>query len=293
LAALPEAERRTVGGAANAARRTLEEAIEVRRRDLSAAATPADTGAAWVDLTFPTTLRRGHRHPITQALAEIERIFATLGYRRYEGPEIEYEELNFEMLNLPEGHPARDQQDSFYIDRGILLRTHTSPGQIRAMRDWGAPLAVIVPGRTYRRDELDASHGSTFHQVEGLHVDEGVTLADLKGTLEYFSRSWFGADRRIRLLPDHFPFTEPSLQAAVSCGLCDGAGCRSCGYEGWLEILGAGLVHPQVLRHGGVDPSRHTGFAFGMGVERLVMLRHGVDDLRLFLESDVRFLEQF
>jgi len=248
----------------------------------------------WVDLTFvPNPVRRGHLHPLTLILREVKAIFSRLGYEVALGPQVEDEFHNFEALNIPEEHPARDTMDSFYVQAdNLLLRTHTSPVQIRYMQSHQPPIRIIAPGAVYRRDATDPSHGAQFYQVEGLVVDHDIRLSDLKGTIEYFARSLFGPDRRIRIVGDHFPFTEPSIGAAVSCGICGGAGCRSC-KGGWLEILGAGMVHPQVLRNGGIDSEHYSGFAFGAGLDRLAMLKYNVTDLRLFLENDVRFLRQF
>ena len=248
----------------------------------------------WVDMTFvPNPVRRGHLHPLTLILREVKAIFARLGYEVALGPEVEDEFHNFEALNIPEEHPARDTMDSFYVEAdSLLLRTHTSPVQIRYMQNHKPPIRIIAPGAVYRRDATDPSHGSQFYQFEGLVVDRDIRLSDLKGTIEYFARSLFGPERRIRIVGDHFPFTEPSIGAAVSCGICGGSGCRSC-KGGWLEILGAGMVHPQVLRNGGIDPKHYSGFAFGAGLDRLAMLKYNVTDLRLFLENDVRFLRQF
>jgi phenylalanyl-tRNA synthetase alpha chain len=244
-----------------------------------------------VDLTRPApALRRGRLHPVTLATREIRRILGQIGYVAVEGPEMEYDRYNFELVNMPPGHPARDTQDTFFIDDARLLRTHTSPVQIRAMLRHGAPLRVIVPGKTYRRD-YDATHFPMFHQVEGLCIDEGITVGDLKGTLLYFARSMFGGERAIRVRPHHFPFTEPSLEVDISCMNCDGSGCGTCKRSGWIEILGSGMVHPQVLRNGGIDPDRYTGFAFGVGIERVAQLAYDVPDGRLFYENDIRFLE--
>ncbi len=225
-------------------------------------------------------------------MREIRAVFSHIGYTVALGPEVEDEWHNFEALNIPAGHPARDDMDSFYVGSGeLLLRTHTSPVQIRYMEQHQPPIRIIAPGRVYRRD-YDATHLPQFHQVEGLCVDRDIRLSDLKGTLEYFARSIFGAERRIRLTGDHFPFTEPSVGVAVSCGICGGAGCSSC-KRGWLEILGAGMVHPQVLRNGGIDPTRYSGFAFGMGPDRIAMLKYNLPDIRSIVEPDVRFLRQF
>jgi len=249
----------------------------------------------WVDVTFipEGAAARGHLHPLTQTLHEITMIFSRLGYEVALGPEVEDDYHNFQALNIPEGHPARDEWDSFYLKEGAwLLRTHTSPVQIRFMETHRPPIKIIAPGPVYRHEATDAGHESQFHQVEGLLVDEDVRMSDLVGTIEYFSRSMFGADRRIRISGDHFPFTEPSIGAAVSCGICQGAGCSSC-KAGWLEIMGAGMVHPQVLRNGRIDPERYSGFAFGMGLDRIAMLKYNIADIRRFRENDVRFLKQF
>jgi phenylalanyl-tRNA synthetase alpha chain len=244
-------------------------------------------------MTFlPGQLLRGHLHPITLILREMRAVFSRIGYRVALGPEVEDDFLNFEALNIGPGHPARDTMDSFYVADGeYLLRTHTSPVQIRYMREHPPPIRIVAPGRVYRRD-YDATHLPEFHQLEGLCVDEDIRLSDLKGTIEYFCRSIFGPDRRIRIVGDHFPFTEPSVGAAVSCGICGGKGCRSC-KGGWLEIMGAGMVHPQVLRNGNLDPEKYSGFAFGMGIDRIAMLKYNIADLRTFFENDLRFLHQF
>lgn len=248
-----------------------------------------------IDVTLPgRSVRRGHRHPLTQVLNEIQRIFVAMGFDIAEGPEVELDYYNFEALNIPKGHPARDMQDSFYITEEILLRTHTSPVQIRTMEKTvpKLPVRIIAPGKVYRRDD-DATHSPMFHQVEGLLVDKRCTLGDLKGVLLTFVRQMFGRDREIRLRPSFFPFTEPSAEVDISCINCRGEGCRVCSGTGWLEILGAGMVHPRVLENVGYDPEEVAGFAFGMGVERIAMLKYGINDLRLFFENDVRFLHQF
>jgi phenylalanyl-tRNA synthetase alpha chain len=243
-----------------------------------------------LDLTRPAPpLRRGRLNPVTLASIEIRRIFAELGYATVEGPEVEYDRYNFTLVNQPPGHPARDSQDTFYIDDSRLLRTHTSPVQIRSMLIRGAPQRVIVPGKTFRRDH-DATHLPMFHQVEGLCIDEGIAVSDLKGTLEYFARSFFGRSSTLQWRPHHFPFTEPSLELELACVVCGGSGCSLCRYSGWLELLGSGMVHPQVLRNGGIDPDRYSGFAFGMGIERAAMLAWGIPDMRLLYDNDVRFL---
>jgi phenylalanyl-tRNA synthetase alpha chain len=245
-----------------------------------------------MDLTRPPQpLRRGHLHPVTKMLREIRRIFTQIGYISVSGPEIEYDRYNFELVNMPPGHPSRDTQDTFFIDEQRLLRTHTSPVQIRSMVALGAPLRVIIPGRAFRRDN-DATHSPMFHQVEGLCVDEGINLGDLKGTLEYFCRSLFGRERKIRLRPHHFEYTEPSVEVDVSCMVCGGDGCNTCRGSGWIELLGAGMVHRNVLSNGGVDPDQFSGFAFGMGIERAAQLAYYIDDVRTLYDNDVRLVRQ-
>jgi phenylalanyl-tRNA synthetase alpha chain len=294
LGSLPAAERATAGAEANQLKDDIFSWISERQGALEAKRHTTLGDTEWVDMTFvPNPVRRGHLHPLTLILREVKAIFSRLGYEVALGPQVEDEFHNFEALNIPAEHPARDTMDSFYVDVDhLLLRTHTSPVQIRYMQSHKPPIRIIAPGAVYRRDATDPSHGSQFYQFEGLAVDHDIRLSDLKGTIEYFARSLFGPDRRIRIVGDHFPFTEPSIGAAVSCGLCDGAGCRSC-KGGWLEILGAGMVHPQVLRNGGIDPEHFSGFAFGAGLDRLAMLKYNVTDLRVFLENDVRFLRQF
>jgi phenylalanyl-tRNA synthetase alpha chain len=294
LGTLPASERAAAGAEANRLKEDIFVWIAARMGGLEAKRQVALGETEWVDMSFvPNPVRRGHLHPLTLILREVKAIFSRLGYEVALGPQVEDEFHNFEALNIPAEHPARDTMDSFYVDADqLLLRTHTSPVQIRFMQSHKPPIRIIAPGAVYRRDATDPSHGSQFYQVEGLVVDHDIRLSDLKGTIEYFARSLFGPDRRIRIVGDHFPFTEPSIGAAVSCGLCGGTGCRSC-KGGWLEILGAGMVHPQVLRNGGIDPEHYSGFAFGAGLDRLAMLKYNVTDLRLFLENDVRFLRQF
>jgi phenylalanyl-tRNA synthetase alpha chain len=296
LGSLPPAERPVVGAAANEAKRELEALLDARLADAVARETRARRAQARPDLTLPG--RRpppGGIHPLSRAHDEIVSIFVGLGFSVAEGPEIETDFYNFEALNIPKDHPARDMQDTFYVSDATLLRTHTSPVQIRTLRAAAGrvPVKIIVPGRVYRRDVADASHSPVFHQVEGLAVDRHITMADLKGTLALFAREMFGAHSTIRFRPSFFPFTEPSAEVDVRCFLCAGQGCRACKQSGWLEILGCGMVHPQVLRNGGYDPEEVTGWAFGMGIERIAMLKYGVDDLRLFFDNDVRFLRQF
>jgi phenylalanyl-tRNA synthetase alpha chain len=283
--------RRGMGQAVNALVDRVTEAIEERRAALAAAA-GEDRGGEAIDLTWPPhPLRRGHLHPVSRVFRDVRRIFAQLGYIPVAGPEVEYDRYNFTLVNMPPGHPSRDTQDTFFVDDARLLRTHTSPVQVRSMLVRGAPQRIIVPGKAYRRD-YDATHFPMFFQVEGMCIDEDIALSDLKGTLEFFARSMFGVDRAIRLRPHHFEFTEPSIELDVSCAVCGGEGCRLCKGSGWLEVLGGGMVHPNVLRNGGVDPQRYTGFAFGMGVERIAMLAYGIEDGRLLYENDVRFVSQ-
>jgi phenylalanyl-tRNA synthetase alpha chain len=291
---LPAEQRAAAGARANALKGEIEQLLTTRTAQLQASRLETIGQREWVDVSFvPMPVRRGHLHPLTLILREVKAIFSSLGYEVALGPQVEDEYHNFEALNIPAEHPARDTMDSFYVENHQwLLRTHTSPVQIRYMKSHRPPIRIIAPGAVYRRDATDPSHGSQFNQFEGLVVDHDIRLSDLKGTIEYFARSLFGADRRIRIVGDHFPFTEPSIGAAVSCGLCGGRGCRSC-KAGWLEILGAGMVHPQVLRNGGIDPDQYSGFAFGAGLDRLAMLKYNVADLRLFSENDVRFLRQF
>ncbi len=247
-----------------------------------------------VDITLPGRKPLlGRLHPITQTLEEIKRIFIGLGFQVVRGPEVETEYYNFEALNMPWHHPARDEYDSFYLDNGYLLRSHTSPVQVRVMEKKSPPIRIIVPGRCYRRDAIDPSHFPMFHQVEGLAVDKRITFSDLKGCLTYFVHQMFGKDTKVRFRPSFFPFTEPSAEVDISCVICKGKGCRVCSGKGWLEILGSGMVDPEVFKKVGYDPEKYQGFAFGMGVERICMLKYGIDDIRLFFQNDLRFLRQF
>ena len=293
LGTLPAAERPLVGAAANEAKRELEAALEQRLAGSLDEERRRQREGARVDLTLPG--RRpalGSIHPLTRVHDEIVEIFVGLGFSVAEGPEIESDYFNFEALNLPKDHPARDMQDTFYLTEDRLLRTHTSPVQIRTMQAQKPPVRIICPGKVYRRD-ADITHSPQFTQFEGLAVDRNISMADLKGTLELFAREMFGPRSKIRFRPSFFPFTEPSAEVDVLCFLCGGDGCRVCKHSGWLEILGSGMVHPQVLRNVGYDPEEVTGWAFGMGVERIAMLKYGVDDIRLFYENDLRFLRQF
>jgi len=293
LGALPAAERPRVGAAANEVKRELEALLEVRLGETREAERRLDRARQRIDLTLPGRRPpQGGVHPLTRVQDEIVGIFVGLGFSVAEGPEIEDDYHNFEALNIPRDHPARDMQDTFYLSEDTLLRTHTSPVQIRTMQAQRPPVRVICPGRVYRRD-ADITHSPMFHQVEGLAVDRHISMGDLKGTLELFAREMFGARSKIRFRPSFFPFTEPSAEVDVLCFLCGGDGCRVCKQSGWLEILGSGMVHPQVLRNVGYDPEEVTGWAFGMGVERVAMLKYGIDDIRLFFENDLRFLRQF
>lgn len=294
LGSLPEAARRELGKLTNEALAELREAVEARRAELQRGAHSELLEADSVDVTLPGRRpRAGSFHPLTLVEDQIVEVFTRMGYRVAEGPEIEDEWHNFEALNIPPDHPARTLKDSLYVDvPGLLLRTETSAVQIRTMESQQPPVFVVAPGRVYRREAVDATHLSVFHQVEGLAVDEGISFADLRGTLEAFARELFGERTRVRLTPDYFPFVEPGCQAAVSCFVCDGAGCRVCG-NGWLELVGAGMVHPKVLENCGYDSERYTGFAFGLGLERAAALAHDVRDIRAFYDNDVRFLARF
>jgi phenylalanyl-tRNA synthetase alpha chain len=294
LGTLAPEERPLVGAAANEAKRELEALLDARLGTTLEAERQAERRRQRLDLTLQGRRPpRGSLHPLTGVHDEIVTIFAGLGFSVAEGPEIETDYHNFEALNIPRDHPARDMQDTLYVSESLLLRTHTSPVQIRAMLAQPPPVRIIVPGKVYRRDVADATHSPMFHQVEGLAVDRAITMADLKGTLELFAREMFGPRSRIRFRPSFFPFTEPSAEVDVLCFVCQGAGCRLCKQGGWLEILGSGMVHPQVLRNVGYDPEKVTGWAFGMGIERIAMLKYGIEDLRLFFENDLRFLRQF
>ncbi len=287
-------ERPVVGQIANEVRAEIEAAIGEKKTALKAEALEAALVAEKLDVTVPAkTQKMGHRHPLTLVQRDMEDIFIGMGFSIAEGPEVEYDYYNFKALNIPENHPARDTQDTFYITENILLRSQTSPVQARVMETQKPPIRIISPGRVYRSDAMDATHSPLFHQMEGLVVDKGITMGDLKGMLESFAKVEFGEDTRIRFRPHHFPFTEPSAEVDISCFMCGGKGCRLCKGEGWIEILGAGMVHPNVLRNCGIDPEVYSGFAFGMGVERIAMLKYHIDDIRHFYENDVRFIEQF
>jgi phenylalanyl-tRNA synthetase alpha chain len=294
LGSFDHEERKTIGSLVNEARETLQAALDVRRAELDVADESRLLEADGVVVTLPGRRpRSGSLHPLAVVEHRIVEVFMRMGYRVVEGPQIEDDWHNFEALNIPADHPARTMKDSLYVDvDGLLLRTETSTAQIRTMESQAPPIHIVCPGRVFRHETPDATHLPVFHQVECLAVDEGISFADLKGTLETFARAMFGGDRKIRLNPDYFPFVEPGAQVAMSCFICDGAGCRTCG-NGWIELLGAGMVHPKVLENCGYDSERYTGFAFGLGIERVAMLQYGVPDMRLFVDGDVRFLEQF
>jgi len=290
IGTLPKEERPEAGKVLNQLKAELESEIKKQTEVLQPLQSVAKS---WIDVTLPGARRRiGHRHPVLKTLDEVESTFVSMGFEVVEGPEIEDTWHNFDALNTPEWHPARDEHDSFYIDEKTLLRTHTSPVQIRTMLSNKPPIAIISPGRVYRKD-YDATHLPMFIQVEGLYVDRNVTVAHLKYVLEQFVREIFGIDRKIRLRPSFFPFTEPSFEVDVSCGICNGSGCQACSYTGWLEILGAGMVHPNVFKNVGYDPQEWKGFAFGMGIERITMLKYNIGDIRDFIRNDKRFLENF
>ncbi len=294
MGALSPEERPLVGQLANEVRAQIEAAIAEKATLAQAAALEKKLKEEKLDVTMPgAPVSEGHIHPLTQVQRQLEDIFIGMGFSIVEGPEVERDYYNFQALNIPENHPARDTQDTFYITDNILLRSQTSPVQVRTMEHMKPPIRIISPGRVYRSDALDSTHSPLFHQLEGLVVDKGITMGDLKGTLEIFAKKMFGESTRIRFRPHHFPFTEPSAEVDVSCYVCGGKGCRLCKGEGWIEILGAGMVHPFVLSNCGIDPEEYSGFAFGLGIERIAMKAYSVDDIRLFYENDQRFLEQF
>jgi len=296
ISELPPEERPAFGRAVNEAKQALTLAYEEKEAEIEAAALEAALAAEAIDVSLPgRPPAAGHVHPSTQTLRRIYAIFADMGFQVYRAPDVETDELNFSLLNIPPHHPARDMWDTFYTtEEGVLLRTHTSPGQIRAMREYyPEPIRVILPGMCYRYEQVTARSEMMFHQVEGLVVGKSVTMTDLKGTMAAFAERMFGTGRKMRFRASHFPFTEPSVEVDMDCILCGGEGCRVCKYTGWLEISGAGMVHPVVLRNGGYDPEVYSGFAFGMGVERPAMLVHGIEDIRYFFGNDLRFLRQF
>ncbi len=294
MGSLSAEERPVIGQLANEVRANIEEAIAKRAEKMKEHALEVKLRSEKLDVTMPGKApAMGHIHPLTLVQRDLEDIFIGMGFSIAEGPEVEYDYYNFQALNIPPDHPARDTQDTFYITDKILLRSQTSPVQARVMEKQKPPIRIISPGRVYRSDTMDATHSPLFHQFEGLVVDKGIAMSDLKGILETFAKTEFGEDTRIRFRPHHFPFTEPSAEVDVSCFVCGGKGCRLCKNEGWIEILGAGMVHPNVLRNCGIDPDVYSGFAFGMGVERIAMLKYHIDDIRMFYDNDVRFLEQF
>ncbi len=287
-------ERPVVGQLANKVRQTIESALAEKVKEMEERALAIRLKEETIDVTLPGKKPSlGKLHPLTIVLNQITEIFLGMGFDVAEGPEVELDYYNFEALNIPKNHPARDTQDTFYINENILLRTHTSPTQIRTMEIQKPPIKIIVPGRVYRSDAVDATHSPIFHQIEGLVVDKNITMGDLKGVLDIFAKKMFGPKTRTRFRPHYFPFTEPSAEMDVSCVTCEGKGCRICSDTGWIEILGAGMVHPKVLEYGNIDPNEYTGFAFGMGLDRIVNQIYGIDDIRLLYENDIRFLRQF
>ena len=287
-------ERPKVGQMVNEVREVIEAKLEESKTLLARKAREEQMKREVIDVTLPAKKANiGHSHPNTVALEEVERIFVGMGYEVVEGPEVEYDLYNFEKLNIPANHPAKDEQDTFYVNKDIVLRTQTSPVQARVMEQGKLPIRMIAPGRVFRSDEVDATHSPSFHQVEGLVIDKHITFADLKGTLAEFARELFGEETKVKFRPHHFPFTEPSAEVDVTCFKCGGKGCRFCKGSGWIEILGCGMVHPHVLEMCGIDPEEYTGFAFGVGLERIALLKYEIDDMRLLYENDIRFLKQF
>ncbi len=301
LSQLPIEERRDIGSRGNQLKSLLEQKLSEKEESLKQADLERKLEESSIDVTLPGySIQLGRTHPTTKILRQVCDIFASMGFEIVEGPEVEWDSYNFEALNMPKGHPARDMWDTMWVDytdengeRPMLLRTHTSPMEIRFMERRDPPIRVIMPGKVYRYEATDATHESMFYQVEGLAIDKGITMADLKGTLYEFARKLFGEDRKIRFRCDYFPFVEPGVEVAIDCFVCHGEGCSVCGGDGWIEILGAGMTHPDVLRWVGYDPDVYTGFAFGIGLERIPMLMYGIDDIRLFYNNDMRFLKQF
>ena len=287
-------DRPAFGQMVNETRSEIERKMEEMRAELARKAREAQLKAEVIDVTLPAKKSNvGHRHPNTIALEEVERIFVGMGYEVIEGPEVEKDYYNFEALNIPDNHPAKDEQDTFYINKEFVLRTQTSGTQVHTMETQPLPIRMIAPGRVYRSDEVDATHSPCFHQIEGLVIDKHITFADLKGTLAEFARELFGEETKVKFRPHHFPFTEPSAEMDVTCFKCGGKGCRMCKGSGWIEILGCGMVHPKVLKMSGIDPDEYSGFAFGVGLERIALLKYEIDDMRLLYENDTRFLKQF
>ena len=287
-------ERPKVGQLVNETRAAIEELLEETKVKMEAAIREEKMKAEVIDVTLPSKKSTfEHRQPNSIALEQVEPIFVRMGYEVVEGPEVEYDLYNFEKLNIPDGHPAKDEQDTFYVNKDIVLRTQTSPVQARVMEQGKLPIRMIAPGRVFRSDEVDATHSPSFHQIEGLVIDKNVSFADLKGTLEVFAKELFGEETKTKFRPHHFPFTEPSAEVDVTCFKCGGKGCRFCKGSGWIEILGCGMVHPHVLEMCGIDPEEYSGFAFGVGLERIALLKYEIDDMRLLYENDIRFLKQF
>lgn len=287
-------DRPKVGQMVNETRAIIEEKLEAKKAAFEKVLMEEKLKSETIDVTLPgTKLMEGHRHPNNITLEEVENIFVGMGYEVVEGPEVEYDYYNFEALNIPDNHPAKDEQDTFYITKNILLRSQTSSVQVHEMEKGKLPIRMIAPGRVFRSDEVDATHSPTFHQIEGLVVDKNITFADLKGTLQEFAKRLFGEDTKVKFRPHHFQFTEPSAEMDVTCFKCGGKGCRFCKGSGWVEILGCGMVHPHVLEMSGIDPEEYTGFAFGVGLERITLFKYEIDDMRLLYENDTRFLKQF
>ena len=287
-------DRPKVGQMVNETRANIEAKLEEKMKSINSAMRAEKMKRETIDVTLPGVKKiDGHRHPNQIALEDLERVFIGMGYEIVEGPEVEYDKYNFELLNIPANHPAKDEQDTFYVTKDILLRTQTSPVQARIMEKGKLPIRILSPGRVFRADEVDATHSPSFHQVEGLVIDKGITMADLKGTLQQWANEFFGEGTKVKFRPHHFPFTEPSAEVDVSCFKCGGKGCRVCKGSGWIEILGCGMVHPKVLKDCGIDPEVYSGFAFGIGLERVTLLKYEIDDMRLLYENDTRFLEQF
>lgn len=294
MGSLSPEERPVVGKVANEVRETIQVLIENAKAAIRDRALERQLESEVIDITMPgKEIELGNKHPLTQSFDELKNIFIGMGFKIAEGPEVETVYYNFDALNAPADHPSRDMSDTFYINDDIVLRTQTSPVQVRAMEKMKPPIRIISPGRCFRNDTPDATHSPMFHQLEGLVIDKGITLGDLKGTLEVFVKTFLGENTKIKFRPHYFPFTEPSAEVDASCFKCGGVGCNFCKGSGWIELLGAGMVHPNVLRNGGIDPEEYGGFAFGMGIDRLTMLKYGIDDIRLFFENDMRFLKQF